>query len=401
LKLFSSRSEAGMKTAAEPELMRVPLEDICLTVLASGLAKSCKQFLSLTPEPPEESAIDFALEGLRSIGAIECSLGIGDDPWTSSFETLTPLGVHLTKIPIDARLGKMLIFGAIFKCLAPALTIAAFLSSTQSPFASSVTEMNVAKAKHAAFFHPSSDFISLLNVWEAYRQSIRSGSTRLFCRENFLNHRALIEIGEAREQFLNILFDIGFVRREEVAYDRTSRRYSEATLDASTYCSNIRKEEVIHALVCAGLYPNVAGLCKQPESRRGLWHKSEQLVIHSTSVNSRPLEHPPSSWIAFNEKLGTGRRVSISTTCYIHPFSLMIFGCAVKVLHTERKVSVDDWIELDVAAKTGVMFREVRDHVDRFLNQYVQSILQDDTSNSGPKGSQVIDRIVDLLSQAH
>ena len=384
-----------MKKTTEPEIKRIPLEEICLSVLASGLARSCKEFLKLTPEPPPDAAVDFALETLRDIGAIVMPSEV-----TQSFETLTPLGEHLTKLPIDARLGKMLIFGCIFKCLAPVLTIAACLSASQSPFSLSVTGSNVEKAKHATFSHPTSDFFGLVHVWEAYWEARTKGAARRFCKEYYLNYRAMQEIDEARGQFLSLLCGLGLIKKQDAGYASTSRRHSEETFAASSCCANSRKEDVVHAVVGAGLYPNIARLSKGVTGPPTLWHKTEQLVIRSTSVNSKLTNaNLPSLWMAFHEKLATGvRATSISTTCFVHPIALMIFGPSLKVLHLERKVVVDDWIELNVAAKTGVMFREIRHHVDRVLKLYVQRAApqaDDDTA------SEVIDRIVDLLCQTN
>jgi HrpA-like RNA helicase len=50
---------------------------------------------------------------------------------------LTPLGQHLAELPVDARLGKMILYGAIFGCADPVLTIAAAMSH-RSPFAAPI-----------------------------------------------------------------------------------------------------------------------------------------------------------------------------------------------------------------------------------------------------------------------
>lgn len=52
---------------------------------------------------------------------------------TEEEERLTPLGSHLANLPVDIHIGKMILFGAIFRCLDPILTIAAMLSY-KSPF---------------------------------------------------------------------------------------------------------------------------------------------------------------------------------------------------------------------------------------------------------------------------
>lgn len=57
---------------------------------------------------------------------------------------------------------------------------------------------------------------------------------------------------------------------------------------------------------------------------------------------------------------------------FIHPFAILLFGGDLVVKHTECKVVVDDWIEISMAAQTGVIFREVRKQVDRLLQAFLE-----------------------------
>ena len=70
LKLFSSRKFETFKTSSEPELKRVPLEEVCLSILASGIGTDCSEFLSKAPQSPDSSAIQSALDILAEVGAI-------------------------------------------------------------------------------------------------------------------------------------------------------------------------------------------------------------------------------------------------------------------------------------------------------------------------------------------
>ena len=74
-------------------------------------------------------AVDNAIQSLREIGGLE-------EGSASSSETplkLSTLGKYLSMLPLDVRLSKMLIYGALFSCLEPILTIAAAISY-KSPF---------------------------------------------------------------------------------------------------------------------------------------------------------------------------------------------------------------------------------------------------------------------------
>lgn len=74
-------------------------------------------------EPPAMGSLDAAKQRLQDLGALTAD------------EKLTPLGYHLACLPVDVRIGKLMLFGAIFRCLDPALTIAASLAF-KSPFVS-------------------------------------------------------------------------------------------------------------------------------------------------------------------------------------------------------------------------------------------------------------------------
>jgi HrpA-like RNA helicase len=202
-----------MKPTSEPELKRVPLEEVCLSILASGLSKSCEGFLKQAPQPPTNESIEAALLILEQVGAV-----------TSSKDALTPLGHHLAKLPVDVRLGKMLILGSMFNCLDRVLTIAASLSS-RSPFGMFVNDAAIAKAKHKRFEDLDSDFATLCNVWDGYSlaRSASPKSGRDFCQSNYLNQAAMHEIRTARQEFLNLLCTIGFVSKDQLAtYNKPS-----------------------------------------------------------------------------------------------------------------------------------------------------------------------------------
>lgn len=79
--------------------------------------------LSRLIEPPRVESLHASKLRLQDLGAL------------TQQEKLTPLGYHLASLPVDVRIGKLMLFGAIFRCLDPALTIAASLAF-KSPFVS-------------------------------------------------------------------------------------------------------------------------------------------------------------------------------------------------------------------------------------------------------------------------
>jgi ATP-dependent RNA helicase DHX36 len=103
-----------------PEILRTPLHSLCLQIKSLNLG-SISEFLSRALQSPELLAVQKAIAFLKIIGALDEN------------EDLTTLGRYLSKLPMEPKLGKMLILGAILGCLDPILTVAAGLS-VRDPF---------------------------------------------------------------------------------------------------------------------------------------------------------------------------------------------------------------------------------------------------------------------------
>lgn len=80
-------------------------------------------------------------------------------------ENLTALGHHLAQLPVDVRIGKLMLFGAIFQCVDSVLTIAACLSY-KSPFVSPFSKRNEADAKKKQFAICNSDHLTVLMAYK-------------------------------------------------------------------------------------------------------------------------------------------------------------------------------------------------------------------------------------------
>lgn len=96
-----------------PEIRRVPLEGLCLQIQLQRMSGGIAGFLGKALEPPNVESVDTAVAALKRLGALD------------EREGLTPLGQHLAALPVDVRVGKMLLYGSMLGCLDPVLTIAA------------------------------------------------------------------------------------------------------------------------------------------------------------------------------------------------------------------------------------------------------------------------------------
>ncbi|KAL0365014.1 UNVERIFIED_CONTAM: DExH-box ATP-dependent RNA helicase DExH7, chloroplastic [Sesamum angustifolium] len=165
-------------------------------------------------EPPREEAIASAVSSLYEVGAIEGN------------EELTPLGYHLAKLPVDVLIGKMMVYGAIFGCLSPILTISAFLSY-KSPFVYPKDEReNVERAKLALLADKigdstvaadgsrQSDHLVMMVAYQKWDKILSVHGLKAaqkFCSSHFLSSSVMYMIRDMRIQFGTLLADIGLI----------------------------------------------------------------------------------------------------------------------------------------------------------------------------------------------
>ncbi|PNY07956.1 ATP-dependent RNA helicase dhx29-like protein [Trifolium pratense] len=207
------RFEKLMRPYQVPEMLRMPLVELCLQIKLLSLGY-IKPFLSMALEPPKIEAMDSAMSLLYEVGALE-----GD-------EELTPLGYHLAKLPVDVLIGKMMVYGAIFGCLSPILSVSAFLSY-KSPFVYPKDErQNVERAKLTLLndkqhgpgdgndIDRQSDHLLMMIAykrWETIFNEKGPKAAQQFCGSYFLSSSVMFMIREMRIQFGTLLADIGLI----------------------------------------------------------------------------------------------------------------------------------------------------------------------------------------------
>ncbi|KAH7955805.1 hypothetical protein HPB52_003898 [Rhipicephalus sanguineus] len=106
-------------------------------------------------------------------------------------ETLTPLGYHLAKLPLDPQTGKMIIMASIFSCLDPILTVAASLSFKDAFMVPLGKEKLVDKVKKQFAGDSKSDHIMLVNVFSQWEEAVKHRNGNDFCYANFLSWNTL------------------------------------------------------------------------------------------------------------------------------------------------------------------------------------------------------------------
>lgn len=397
------RYERLLRPFQVPEMLRVPLVELCLQIKSLSLG-DVGSVLGKAMEPPREESVRSAIATLYEVGAIE-----GD-------EQLTSLGHHLAKLPVDVRIGKMMLHGAVFGCLAPILTIAACLSY-KSPFISPKDEKsNAERAKLSLLSEKTdsgiggniasgqqSDHLLLVisyNRWVKILRQRGGTAARDFCRSYFLSSPTLYMLRDMRIQFGSLLADIGFIELPKVANKKKDD--IDKWLDDLSKPFNIYSHHspIIKSILCAGLYPNVAsiedyikaGHVGSAPSKRPCWTDGRREVfIHPTSINSRTSEfrHP---FMVFLDKVETSK-VFLRDTTIISPYALLLFGGSISIQHQTGSVTVDSWLKMNATAQTAVLFKKLR----LALRSILQELLQKPKERATVAESEVIRSITQLL----
>ena len=323
-----------------PEMFRTPLHEIALSIKLLKVG-SVGQFLSKCMEPPPIDAVIEAEVLLREMLALD------------SNDELTPLGRILARLPIEPRLGKMMVLGAMFFA-GDALTTMAAASSTGSEiFMTDMTRGRLSFRQRNFAGNRYSDHVGMLNAfqcWENARQG-GEGSEVNFCDQKGLNMPTMRVTWEAKNQLRDLLITCGF---PEECF--TPQEYNFNGPDP--------KLDMVIALLAMGLYPNV---CMHKEKRKVLTTEARAALIHKGSVNcSRDAINFPVPYFVFNEKIRT-RAVSCKGMTMVSPLHLMLFASRKVELMPNMTVRLDNWISLKMDPRVAAIITALRPAVESLV----------------------------------
>ncbi|KAG2537592.1 hypothetical protein PVAP13_9NG309500 [Panicum virgatum] len=326
-----------------PEILRTPLQELCLTIKSLQLG-AVSSFLAKSPQPPDPLSVKNAIELLKTIGAL------------NDMEELTSLGRHLCTLPLDPNLGKMLLMGSVFQCLDPVLTIAAALAY-RNPFVLPIDRKEEADAVKRSFAGDScSDHIALLKAFVAWKEAKCSGRERSFCWESFLSPMTLKMMDDMRNQFFDLLSDIGFVSKT-----RGVKAYNQYGSDLEMVC----------AVLCAGLYPNVVQ-CKRQGKRTAFYTKDVGKVdIHPSSVNAF-VNQFPLPYLVYSEKVKTAS-IYVRDSTNISDYALLLFGGSLIPSKTGEGIEMlGGYLHFSAPKRTIELIQRLRGELDKLLERKIE-----------------------------
>ena len=191
IRLFAEDDFALRPEFTPPEVLRTNLASVILQMSALELGDP-ESFPFV--DPPDTRLINDGYRLLQELKAVDAN------------KTVTALGRQLAALPIDPRLARMLHASSHHGCLTEMLVIASFLGA-QDPRERPADAQQQADQQHAKFADPRSDFVAVLNLWNAYAEQSRSLSgsqLRKWCREHFVTFMRMREWQELHRQLDDI-----------------------------------------------------------------------------------------------------------------------------------------------------------------------------------------------------
>jgi ATP-dependent helicase HrpA len=254
----------------EPEILRTNLAAVILQMTALGLGDvAAFPFV----EPPDARAVADGVAVLEELGAL-------DRRERGERRRLTPLGRRLAQLPVDPRLGRMVIEAESLGCAREVMVIAAALS-IQDPRERPKDALQAANELHARFADESSDFLGLVNLWDHLRtrqRELSSTQFRKLCRAEHLSYLRVREWQDLYSQLRQVAGGLGI-----------------RTAGAAAHPDHV------HRALLSGLLSQIG--MRDPVGREFTGARNAHFTIGSGSV----LAKKPPKWVMAAELVETNR----------------------------------------------------------------------------------------------
>ena len=264
-RLYAEEDYAARPAYTDPEIQRAGLAGAMLQMKALGLG-DIEGFPLL--DPPAKRAVDEGRRVLEELGALD------------EGGQLTDIGKKLARLPLDPRLGRMILGGEGEGALREVLIIAAALG-IQDPRERPLAAQRQADDAHRKFRDEGSDFLGLLRLWHFYQDAQgRLTRNQLWktCRDSFLSYLRMREWSDVHRQLSQLARDMGFRLNDKPA-----------------------SEDAIHRALLPGLLSRVG--VWQPEPRLYFGARQTRFVLHPSSGLARK----PPPWIVAAELVETSQ----------------------------------------------------------------------------------------------
>ena len=267
LRLYSEEDFLSRAEFTDPEIQRTNLAAVVLQMLTLGLGEVEKfPFIN----PPDSRMVRDGYKLLEELGAV------------STAGELTAVGRRMARMPVDPRLGRMVLEASGESCLEEMLVIASALT-VQDPRERPADKRQQAEQVHSRFRHPRSDFMAWLNLWryfEEQRQSLSQNQLRKLCKREYLSFLRMREWRDIHRQLSIACRQQGLKTRPELPVEENYQG--------------------VHKALLSGLLSNIA---QHHEGRDYLGTRNRKLQIFPGSSQAR--KSP--GWLVAAEIVETSR----------------------------------------------------------------------------------------------
>ncbi|XP_038573839.1 ATP-dependent RNA helicase DHX30-like [Micropterus salmoides] len=384
--LFPRKQLESMTPFPIPEILRTPLES--LVVQAKIHSPDCKavDFLSQVLDSPEQEAVRDAVRNLQDIGVLDKT------------ETLTPLGERIACISCDPRLGKVLVLSTMFRCVLPMLSVAACL--TRDPFHNSLQNRTlVNKVKDALSGCSYSDYLVFIRAVLGWRRVQQEGDRE--DRDEYLNKHTLSRTG------LRFISGLMSQFSENLHEAKLVSRASECQHHASLYNEHSNQDELLKAVLLAGLYPNLIQVKKGVVTKGGRFRPNSMtfrtfsgpVLLHRSSVNRG--KELPSRWLTFFSAVKSSGNVFIRDSSAVHPLALLLLtDCDITERVNGDRVEVTlpgrSLVRCELPVETWELLWELRTSIQTMMYRNLNNPSNAVTNSS--QDGKLISLLVQLLN---
>lgn len=443
-KLFSKAVYEEMVSMPAPEIKRIALESLYLSVKSMGI-KNVTKFLAGGLEAPPSLALEKAERLLVTIGLLE-----------EETNALTELGKFISLIPVmDIKYGKLLIYSIIFGLTDVGILAASVLSEGVLPFLGGLENRDNIRSILSKY-KSKGDLFATMEIMQEYISLSDSRAKSKFMKENLLSYNKVNNILSARSQYYSNLKDIGFIPMNYKPNNQGS------------FNRNSGNFKILSSILTGAFYPNVAriqlpdpkffatssgAIEKDPEAKQiKYWIRSEEYIDElrklknvngKSKVNSDNLPLPatrafihPSSVLfsakgpdademkALSDVDGPQDKHSTMNPLLKYPFviynssqvtsmlflrdltptstlSLLLFGGPIDFDvngdHHSPGIVVDSWLPIRTWCKNAVLIKELRSLVDLSIKQQLDNPRYSRTSSENDSSATVGSSILNMV----
>lgn len=275
-RLYTEESFQALDDTLPPEIQRSNLAPLILQMKALGI-DNIARFDFLTPPPAE--LIVRGLELLYSLGALD------------DYARLTkPLGIQMAELSLEPMMAKVLLRASSFDCLSEILSIAAMTSLQGTVWVYHDDKKKPTETARRKFAAEEGDHLTLLNVYHAF---VTKGKKEAkWCRDNYLNYKALIRAVSIRNQLRAYLERFGFNVQESLSAPDVRR------------AGGPDKAEQIRRCLTAGYFAHAARMQADGSFK----------TVNGTTLWAHPsslMFNRKADWVIFHEIMETGKKIYI------------------------------------------------------------------------------------------